>query len=76
MDNQHKHIKGYRDLTAGEIALMNESKALAEQVGLFIDKLRAQGLILDQRWISIGVTQLQQGFMAVNRGIAQPTNFA
>lgn len=31
MDNQHKHIKGYRDLTAEEIALMNEVKAHAEQ---------------------------------------------
>lgn len=26
MDNQHKHIKGYRDLTAEEIALMNRVK--------------------------------------------------
>ena len=30
---------------------------------------------LDQRWVSIGATQLQQGFMAVIRGIAQPTTF-
>ncbi len=30
---------------------------------------------LDQRWISIGATQLQQGFMAVIRGIAQPSTF-
>lgn len=29
MDNQHKHIKGYRDLTQDEINLMNEGKALA-----------------------------------------------
>lgn len=30
---------------------------------------------LDQRWISIGATDLQRGFMAVIRGIAQPTTF-
>lgn len=30
---------------------------------------------LDQRWISIGATDLQRGFMAVIRGIAQPTSF-
>lgn len=30
---------------------------------------------LDQRWISIGATDLQRGFMAVTRGIAQPTTF-
>lgn len=92
MDQQHKHIKGYRDLSAEEIALMNEAKALAEQCGAFIAKLRLQGdsarpstleaklglpepLLLDQRWISIGATDLQRGFMAVVRGIAQPTTF-
>jgi hypothetical protein len=30
---------------------------------------------LDQRWISIGATDLQRGFMAVICGIAQPTTF-
>ena len=33
------------------------------------------GSMLDQRWISIGSTDLQRGFMAVMRGIAQPTTF-
>lgn len=74
-------ITGYRQLTEAEVALMNEGKALAEQVGAYIEKLRRVGLehgapgSLDQRWISIGATQLQQGFMAVIRGIAQPTTF-
>ena len=40
MDNQHQHIKGYRDLTAEEIALMNEVKAKAEEVGQLVEKLR------------------------------------
>ncbi len=31
--------------------------------------------LLDQRWISIGVTQMQQGLMAIIRGIAQPGGF-
>ena len=67
-------ITGYRQLTQEEAALMNAGKALAEQVGAYIEKLRSiDGL--DQRWISIGATQLQQGFMAVIRGIAKPTSF-
>ena len=33
------------------------------------------GSSLDQRWISIGATDLQRGFMCVIRGIAQPTSF-
>ena len=32
MDNQHKHIKGYRDLTAEEIDLMNRIKAKGEEL--------------------------------------------
>lgn len=67
-------ITGYRQLTPEEAALMNEGKALATQCGAFIEKLRSlQGL--DQRWVSIGATDLQRGFMAVTRGIAQPTTF-
>ena len=86
-------ITGYRQLTANEVALMNEGKALAEQCGAYIEKLRAYvpqnmdgpdgadsvvmrpGATLDQRWVSIGATDLQRGFMAVIRGIARPTTF-
>ena len=39
MDNQHKLIKGYRDLSQDEINLMNEAKALGEQLGALVDKL-------------------------------------
>lgn len=74
VENQHRHIKGYRDLSEDEIALMNEGKSLAEQVGAFIDKLQGNPNI-DGRWVSIGKTHLQQGFMAAIRGIAQPTTF-
>lgn len=93
MKDQHEKIKGYRDLTQDEIDLMNEGKALAEQCGDYIAKLRGYvpenmsgpeggeavafepGSSLDQRWISIGATDLQRGFMAVIRGIAKPTTF-
>ena len=34
-------VTGYRQLTATEAALMNEGKALAEQCGAYIAKLRA-----------------------------------
>lgn len=67
-------VTGYRQLTEDEVELMNEGKALAMRCGDYIAKLRAlQGL--DQRWVSIGATDLQTGFMAVIRGIAQPTTF-
>lgn len=30
---------------------------------------------IDQRWVSIGATDLQRGFMSITRGIAQPESF-
>lgn len=82
-------ITGYRQLSREEVTLMNEGKALAEACGAYIAKLRTHPQAkpdqapttgdalqpLDQRWISIGATDLQRGFMAVIRGIAQPTTF-
>ena len=82
-------ITGYRQLSEAEVELMNEGKALAEQCGEWIAKLRTHPVSvinqpqtlpgqlpsLDQRWISIGATDLQTGFMAIIRGIAQPTTF-
>ena len=74
MDNQHKKIKGYRDLSQEEIDLMNKAKALAEQVGELVEEVRNVEST-DGRWVSIGQTDLQKGFMALIRGIAQPTTF-
>lgn len=74
MDNQHREIKGYRELNADEIALMNEVKSKGVELGDLVAKLRAtEGL--DQRWISIGATDLQTGLMALTRGVARPTFF-
>ncbi len=87
MENQHRKIAGYRELSQAEIDLMNEGKALAEACGAYVAKLRSYADVarktdvqqltppLDQRWISIGATDLQRGFMAVIRGIAQPSTF-
>lgn len=74
MENQHQHIKGYRDLSVEEIGLMNEIKAKGGELGALLTKLRAtEGL--DQRWVSIGQTDLQTGLMALVRAVAQPTTF-
>jgi hypothetical protein len=74
MENQHRQIKGYRELNADEIALMNEIKAKGAELGEMVERLRAQPG-LDGRWISVGATSLQQGLMALTRGVAQPTFF-
>ena len=74
MDNQHKHIKGYRDLSQEEIDAMNRVKVAAESIRVLIEDLNKMP-DLDKRWIAIGTTNLQQGFMALTRSIAQPITF-
>ena len=74
MENQHRHIKGYRELSADEIALMNRIKQKGLELEALVRQLR-ETPGLDQRWVSIGATDLQTGLMALTRGVAQPTSF-
>jgi len=74
MENQHREIKGYRELSAEEIELMNEIKTKGAELGELVMKLRANEN-LDPRWIAIGATDLQTGLMALTRAVAQPTIF-
>ena len=74
MDNQHKKIKGYRDLSQEEIDMMNEAKELAGKVGDLVERMQ-NVKTNDQRWIATGKTDLQKGFMSIIRGVAQPTTF-
>ena len=74
MENQHRKIKGYRDLSQKEIDLMNEIKAKGVELGDLVAKLRATDG-LDQRWVSIGATDLQTGLMALVRSVAKPDTF-
>ena len=67
-------IKGYRQLTEEDAKWMNEIKEQAENIGNLVQRLKNQPNF-DQRWVAIGVTNLQQGFMALTRGVAQPTTF-
>lgn len=81
MDNQHRKIKGYRDLSQEEIDLMNEIKEKAAEVGALVEKLekaefaRSSDEDTDKRWVAIGKTDLQKGFMALTRSIAKPGFF-
>lgn len=73
MENQHRHIAGYRELSGEEIGLMNGIKGLGQQLETLIETLRRPEY--DQRWVSIGQTHLQQGIMALVRAVAKPTTF-
>lgn len=75
MDNQHRKIAGYRELSQQEIDLMNEIKQKGAELGDLVQRLRESDLALDQRWISIGATDLQTGLMALTRAVARPCFF-
>ena len=87
MDNQHRQISGYRDLTQEEIDLMNEAKALeakclafqkkvmrylAEQEQQGAGEMHRQREAFAHRWAQIGKTDIEKGFMALVRAVAQP----
>ena len=74
MENQHRQIKGYRELSQDEIDAMNAVKLLGVEIGNQISALQVDGNI-DQRWVAIGKTHLQQGLMALTRAVAKPDFF-
>lgn len=75
MDNQHKLIKGYRDLSQEEIDLMNEGKELGLKLQAYIDKITALPTSPDMRALAIGKTDLQTGLMWTIRAVAKPQGF-
>lgn len=75
MDNQHKKIAGYRDLTQDEIDLMNESKSLERQFNAFIDKLKAHP-DTDKRDVSLAQTEGEYAFIRAVRSVARPDRLA
>lgn len=89
MENQHRKIKGYRELSQAEIDLMNEIKTKGQELEDLINKCRGVDVlvgktgdrehdeILDEasRWRSVAKTHLQQGLMALTRSVAKPSFF-
>lgn len=68
---QHYEIKGFTDQSERNKALVNKNKILEERVLRQIDKLKGiEGL--DQRCIALAMTNVQDAFMWMNRGIFQP----
>lgn len=70
-------ITGYRQLTDAEAAVMNNIKLRACEIGALVEQLQNLALHpdIDQRWVAIGATDLQKGFMALTRAVARPTTF-
>lgn len=80
MDNQHRKIKGYRELNQDEIDLMNKIKEKGEELGQLCNELNVYHVetgshAIDQKWLDIGKTELQKGIMSLVRAVAMPESF-
>ncbi len=64
-------IKGYTPHTQSVKELVNRNKEIEESVLKIIDELKSNPET-DKRWLAIGVTNIEQGFMALNRSIFKP----
>jgi len=65
-------VPGYRPQSGDAVQQVTASKYLEERVLRLLDDLAAAPGI-DKRWLAIGRTQIEQGFMAVNRSVFKPT---
>lgn len=63
-------VAGYRPQNEDNVALVNEHKAMEERVLRHLDQLLGTGV--DERWLAIGRTKLEEAFMAINRAVFQP----
>lgn len=90
MDNQHRLIKGCRDLSQDEINLMNKIKAKGVELDNLVAEVKqwneAYAKDGDEeaelvhyseaaRWASIAKTDFQTGLMALTRAVAKPGFF-
>lgn len=64
-------VEGYRPQSDDKIALVNHNKQLEELILRTLDELKLLPSV-DPRWLAIGRTHIEEGFMAVNRAVFQP----
>lgn len=66
-------VEGYVSQTQSNVDIVNQNKRLEEQVLRVLDELALPHSAVDKRWLAIGRTSIEQGFMAVNRAIFKPS---
>ncbi|MNQ81188.1 hypothetical protein D3C85_961970 [compost metagenome] len=71
MDNQHKLIKGYRDLSQPEVDAMNSIKLAEQDIGQLWQQIKAIPGV-DQRALALAKTGLQESFHWFIRAVAKP----
>lgn len=76
MSEEKKHdglpVAGYQKQSQGAVDLVNAFKQDEEEVLRNLDRLQGHDDI-DQRWLAIGRTKLEEAFMAINRSVFRPS---
>jgi hypothetical protein len=62
-------VAGYRPQSTEAVSLVNANKELEERILRVLDGLSGK---VDPRWLAVGRTHIEQGFMAINRAVFQP----
>ena len=72
MSNKPLPIAGYTSQSDDAVATVNRNKQAEERLLRLLDELAATSGV-DQRWLAVGRTHIEQGFMAINRAVFRPT---
>lgn len=64
-------VHGYSPQSTEMVDLVNANKLTEENILALLDELERLPTI-DKRWLAIGRTHIEQGWMAVNRAIFKP----
>jgi len=64
-------VSGYRPQSEAAVATVNTMKQFEERVLRLLDVMMMAPEV-DKRWLAIGRTSIEQGFMAVNRSVFRP----
>ena len=88
MENQHREIKGYRELSQEEIYLMNRIKDKGAEIEQPVKQVQQLNSSTDDEdfaelvrrseaflWSAIAKTDIQTGIMALTRAVAKPEFF-
>jgi hypothetical protein len=73
MKSEHKGlpVAGYRAQPEDKVARVNLNKEMEELALRTLDELKEDPSV-DQRWLAIGRTRLEEAWMAINRSIFKP----
>ena len=68
MTNQPLPVSGYTTQSDDNVSLVNANKRREEYILRVLDEMATMPEI-DKRWLAVGRTHIEQGFMAINRSV-------